>query len=175
MPTAEIIPITRARRAHASDPASSPPSTIGRATEPMGSEAVAMLREIARSAAEVGADPSAPPIPDGELLSLCDQIVTCKRHVQQLWEAYRQEPRGTREINEFWRQQIHDAELAGRPLLVRAGKIRAAGPAGIYAKAMAVRHAGAQAGGLAKSLANDLLACAALRGILCPVTPGNAS
>jgi hypothetical protein len=100
---------------------------------------------------------------------LCDQIVVQNRCVSGLSQQWRETTFQSPKANGEWCAKIRAAERVARLLIVRAGKIGAVGPAGIYAKAVAVRHAGNHAAVLAKSLANDLLECAELRKILCPV------
>jgi hypothetical protein len=63
-----------------------------------------------------------------------------------------------------------------KPLLLRAGKMRAATAAGVYGKALLVRSSRTGTQVLAKSLAEDLMAMPGLRASLWPAgTDGDPS
>jgi hypothetical protein len=152
MPKAEITSITTGRRVPATDPQS---------------DEMAVLREIARSAAELGVDPSAAPHPDHELLGLCDQIVMLRRQADAAYDAWWLTPFHSKERASA-DYDMKRANRALRPPLVRAGNLRATTAAGLYAKAVAVSKASDSAAKLGKSLALDLLASAELRAVLWP-------
>ena len=61
------------------------------------------------------------------------------------------------------------ADKEAAPLLTQVGKMSAASPAGIYAKALLVRASKSGAASLAMSLAEDMIGCPALRATLWPV------
>ena len=86
-----------------------------------------------------------------------------------MWEEFRQllwpDPRQ----QELARQSIPMARLARRTALRAASRLPAKTAGGIFAKAMAVKHASDQAPVLARSLADDILRNSELRAVLCPV------
>jgi hypothetical protein len=156
MPTPEIVSVTAGKRVGARDPQSA---------------ALMLLREIARRAAEGGADPSAVVRPDHELLGLCDQIVMLRRQAEEALEALRAAPFRSQESRDASDSVKRIARALRRPVL-RVGTLRATSAVGLYAKAVAVSKAGACAAKLGRSLAFDLLACIELRAVLWPAVPG---
>jgi hypothetical protein len=157
MPKAEITPSTGYQHARGRDPQF---------------EAVVVLRQLARSTAELAADPSAAPHPDHELLGLCDQIATLRWQAAEALAAWNAAP----VQSQAYRDAQDDIKRTARGLrgpMRRAGILRATTAAGLYAKAIAVSKATDSALGLGKSLAQDLLACTELRAVLWPAaTPG---
>lgn len=124
----------------------------------------AMLRQLASDAAHGAADPSAVAHPDHELLDLCDQIVMLRRQQNEILEEWQDAAVSTQTHHENMKRN----QVALRKPMLRAGKLHAKTAAGIYAKAVAVRSAGLTGASLGKSLAEDLLACTALRAVLWP-------
>lgn len=127
---------------------------------------MALLARLAGDAMKAGADPSVAAGPDDELLALCDQITTIKRHVRLLSDACsRVEPGAPFCLVYKERQRV---DRTSRSAILRCGKLRAMTPAGLYAKAVAVGLCSDQATFLAKSLAADLLQNVELRKALWP-------
>lgn len=132
---------------------------------------IVRFREIAASSGDalfIASDE--PPHPDRELLDLCGDVLYWAKRSDELWEEWRNRPsrydnRG-RHLVERDDAKAADAKLT--QLLRRAKKLPATTPAGIYAKALAVRCSITGAAVLAKSLADDLIACRALRESLWP-------
>jgi hypothetical protein len=157
MPKAEIVCIRTGKPLHAAE-------TQSAAAVPFRESEFSTL--VGR-AMETGADPSALVSPDHELLMLCDQIVMLKRDANgRLREL--QDRTAPAPDDRLLYDRLKEAERLTRRPTLRAAKLRATTPAGIFAKAVAVRHMGISAMGLGKSLAEDLLASAELRAALWP-------
>jgi hypothetical protein len=128
---------------------------------------MALLSRLASDAMVAGADPSAPATPDHELLLLCDDIVTLKARANQLLADIRSIPSENAQTRQLW-DELRRTERAMRKPILRAGKLPAISPAGIFGKALVVRRCSNQAAVLAKSLADDLLTNTKLRNVLWP-------
>lgn len=151
MSKAEIISITTRR----------PISGNASSTDPM-----ALLSRLAGRVMASGADPSACVGADDELLMLCDTITTIKRHSHAMAEHARTLVDGPA-CRLAWAEHTRLDRSARKPILA-ATKLQATTPAGIFAKAVAIRSCSDQAAVLAKSMANDLLNSSALRKVLWP-------
>ena len=135
---------------------------------------IARLRVIAAQAGDALLT-EGPVTPDRVLLDTCADALHLFKHAQMLSEQRAGFFCRTSRPTEAERA-AHDAifkqerELSRRAggMLVGIKKMRAQTPAGIYAKAMVVRCSVSGAAHLAKSLAEDLLACEGLRATLWP-------
>lgn len=141
--------------------------------------AIALFRTIAASAGDALAT-EGPVHPDHQLLGLCADAL----HHLALAEAAMAGHRREMDLLRWdWSEAEKDAwrvrssaltETAARhnraaaPLLRKIARIGATTPAGIYGKATACKASRTGAAVLAKSLAEDLIACAALRAVLWP-------
>ncbi len=144
------------------------------------SVAIDRLRAIATESAEHLLHSDGPPHPDARLLDLCAEIGHQRRVADAALERRRagvaavwmcKTPTEAAEVVEA-QEKDEQATKHYVYLLRRAAKIKAATPAGIYAKAIAVRSSKTGAPYLAMSLAEDLLACEGLRKSLWPVETG---
>jgi hypothetical protein len=136
---------------------------------------MALLSGLAGRALASGADPSAVVGADDELLLLCDQIVTIKRQSYAMADHARALGTQSRALHDpavklAWAEHARLDRSARSPIL-RATKLHATTPAGIFAKAVAIRSCSDQAAVLAKSMANDLLNSPELRKVLWPAAP----
>jgi hypothetical protein len=127
-------------------------------------DAVVMLRRLAKGAAEAGADPQVVVAADLELLLVCDTILMLARQMDDAVAVYR-----THADNGHAHQEWKRLQRAMKPAMLRATRCRAATPAGMFAKAVAVKRVGLGAAVLAVSLADDLLESPELRAVLWPV------
>jgi hypothetical protein len=137
-------------------------------------DAMALLSRMAGRAMAGGADPSACVGADDELLMLCDDITRIKRQSEAMAKHARALGRQSRDVHDpavrlAWDEHTRMDRSARTPIL-RATKLHATTPAGIFAKAVAIRSCSDQATVLAKSLANDLLNSPELRKLLWPTT-----
>lgn len=136
-------------------------------TENTHAATVALLRDLAnRSAAAMVTE--GPVHPDQKLLDLADAAM----QVLSITNAYRAEilalwmnpyDRSVGPMVAAKGHEIAEAKRAARPILRRLGTIPATTPAGVVAKALCVRLSGGSAARLGQSLAEDLLACPAIR------------
>lgn len=141
---------------------------------------VARMREIAAQGGDSLLLANGPPHPDHELLDVCGEALHFAKeaaalraqhdamHDGRIWTARTRAESAV--LWEAWHQQ--EAELVQR--LRRAKKLRATTPAGIYAKALAVRCSSTGAAVLARSLAEELIDCKALRESLWPTKTAEA-
>jgi hypothetical protein len=129
-------------------------------------ESMVLLSLLASRAMESGADPSAMVSPDHDLLMLCDEIIMRKRQVDKTFSEWRAgNPfQNQRDGYDDWKRE--NRSLRGP--LVRLGKLRAATPVGIFAKAVVAHRIGPSAAYLAVSLASDLLSSPGLREAIWP-------
>jgi hypothetical protein len=143
------------------------------------SPAINRLRAIAADAGDALLT-EGPVQPDHKLLDLCAEALHVLVHAERAWVA---RPKWVGESDQKKRDAMLtlDKELmeawetgnkAAKPKMVAIAKIKATTPAGIYAKAMVVRASKTGAAGLAMSLAEDLVACDALRASLWPASGG---
>jgi|GEM_PF-4123968 len=135
------------------------------------------LREIAAEAADHVLLADGPVTPDAELLDLCAETLHLFSKARTL-KAERDlvpAPWLTGRLNRKAKAE-HERLFAGEENLVgqatalmrRIAKMPAKTPAGIYAKALIVKGSKGGAAGLAKTLAEDLIACRELRESLWP-------
>lgn len=142
--------------------------------------AIERLKAIAEEAGKRLLLADGPPHPDADLLDLCGDALYCRRLSQKAEAEYHTfpppygEPRPTgellrraKEAHDKWLRVSNEAVQLAK----RASKIRAATPAGIYAKALLVRTARSAAAALAQSLAEDLVSNPTLRASLWPAEP----
>jgi len=149
------------------------------------SPAIALFRDIAAQSADAMLT-EGPVNPDHRLLDLCAEALHhCTAEAQI--GAKRRQFYG-RDYMTLTEAERHAALLAdkvdladwqehqrlAKPSLVTLAKLKAATPAGIYAKAAVVRASKTGAANLAMSLAEDLLDCPGLRAILWPAEEGEA-
>jgi hypothetical protein len=140
------------------------------------SPAIDQLRVIAAQAGDALLT-EGPVHPDHELLGVCAECLHHRRLYAEAEKARRAlpypygNPPATAEQNRQ-RQELNDQSGVARDRAIqlsrRAVKLKAITPAGIYAKALVVRSAQSVAAVLAMSLAEDLIACEALRASLWP-------
>ena len=140
------------------------------------------LREIVRvSDRALLGEEDGPHTPDAELLAICATALELLTRSEKIWKEA---------SDRFWASStITDADRArhtgafkessalkqrAKPLMRRVTKMRATTGAGIYAKALVVRSSRTGAEVLAKSLADDLIACTGLRATLWPAAPESA-
>lgn len=128
-------------------------------------DVVAILRRLAKLSAEAGADPQASVAADLELLLVCDHIVALMRQLDEATAVWQRTPCQDHHPK---LEEMRRKKRALRPVLHRAMKCRASTPAGLFAKAVAVKRVGAGAAGLAVSLAQDLLNSPELRAAIWP-------
>lgn len=110
------------------------------------------------------------PHPDAGLLDLCVEIARLRGVAEAAWRRFADTPVGwskeQRVERDTLRAQERVASRALSCLLRRAGSLAATTPAGIYAKAIAVRTSKTGAALLGVSLAEDLIDNPALRASL---------
>jgi hypothetical protein len=118
-----------------------------------------------------------PPQPDYVLLDLCANALFAIKQ----YEIGMSEQRDRRCVTEaekaFCREiqaRCNDWQLKARHDMREAGKLAATTPAGLYAKALLVKHAKSNAPVLGLSLAEDFLAMDALRSSLWPAASASA-
>jgi hypothetical protein len=135
---------------------------------------IARLRSLAAQAGDALLT-EGPVTPDRVLLDTCADALHLFKHAQMLGEQrsgfFNRITRPTeaeRATHDALFAQEREATRRAGGMLVGIKKIRAQTPAGIYAKAMVVRCSVSGAAHLAKSLAEDLLACEGLRATLWP-------
>jgi hypothetical protein len=140
---------------------------------------IARLREIARPPDDLDRlVDNVQSHPDAQLLDLCSEALHLLRSARAVHEA-RPPWRNDWEVNGREAQAWRDAALRAleeseklvtraKPLLRRAGKMRAVTGAGVYGKALLVRSSRTGAQVLAKSLAEDLITIPGLRVSLWP-------
>jgi hypothetical protein len=117
-----------------------------------------------------------PHSPDAALLDLCAEALHLLTHAERARAAMLAMPaREERERRERARhfEDYRDGIRRAKPLLSRIRKLRATTGPGIYAKALVVRASITGAPHLAKSLAEDLVACDALRATLWAAEPAD--
>lgn len=119
-----------------------------------------------------------PVTPDADLLDLCGEALhllsASEKAKVASWallnaDHYDQETRAQRAA--LWADS-EKLVVDAKHVMLRIKKTPAATPAGIYAKALVVRGSVTGAAALAKSLAEDLIACRELRESLWPAPPG---
>lgn len=141
--------------------------------------AIALFRTIAASSGDALAT-EGPVHADHRLLGLCADalhhltlaeaiVAEHRREMDTLWCGWSEAEK------DAWRARCSALTEAAKrhnraaaPLLRAITRIRATTPAGIYGKAMACKASRTGAAVLAKSLAEDLVASAALRAVLWP-------
>jgi hypothetical protein len=147
-----------------------------RRTLPLGDALEATIEQMRQIAAHAGDTlllAEGPPDPDALLLELCSEAA---HHLRVAEAAY-----SARDIHSGaeWTEERRrrDAELMAeyyarlgdaKSPLRKATKLRAMTPAGIFAKALVVRMSMTGAAQMAMSLAEDMVACQALRATLWP-------
>jgi hypothetical protein len=131
---------------------------------------IARLREIVAESADHAILADGPVSPDAELLDLCSKALyllsraekaKAEAHLQKGgYEQYTDKMRAEddRSMGDYW-----SLNRQATPLMRAIAKIPAMTPAGIYAKALIVKGSKGGAAGLAKTLAEDLVACRELR------------
>lgn len=141
--------------------------------------AIALFHGIAASAGDALAT-EGPVHADHQLLGLCADALHHLNQAERLCAQIRQEvdegvwtpPDGKMDAlqgrHRALMAEAGECRRRAMPILRAIGKIKATTPAGIYAKAMACRASTTGSAVLAKSLADDLLACQALRALLWP-------
>jgi len=141
------------------------------------------LKEIAATSGDSLFLADGPPQPDWRLLDLCADALHAVKQGKKLMERRLAEapPLGrnwtpaeyARADGLFREAQAWDAKAV--QILRGAQKIKATTAAGIYAKALLVRHSKTGASGLAASLAADLIDCPGLRESLWPAPAHTAA
>jgi hypothetical protein len=157
-------------------------SAAGRDT-PFGADfsaTIAQMKALVAQSADRELLGEGPPHPDAALLDICAEIghqrkvaEAAFRHRLSLPPAHWMS-KTPAEALQITTAQMDDkaAEKKYGHLLRNAAKLKATTPAGIYAKAIAVRSSKTGARFLAVSMAEDLLACTALRASLWPAGEG---
>lgn len=153
-----------------------------KATTPTFAPAIARLREIAAQSGYALLT-EGPVNPDHELLELCADALHHLGHAQKADDARRDTPYGATDAehkayharNEGLYEEWKAGEARGKPYLPNITKLKAQTAAGIYAKAAVVKASKTGAACLARSLAEDLLACPGLREALWPAQKGRAA
>lgn len=137
--------------------------------------AIARMREIAAEAGDHLLLGDGPAHPDAALLDLCAEIAHQRKVAEATDRAYIANLRplylrsaADQADHDARRQEMDKASRSFAHLLRRASKLPATTAAGIFAKAIAVRSSHTGATVLAKSLAEDLIACPGLRTSLWP-------
>lgn len=126
-------------------------------------EAFALLVKLAQAPA----DPQELASPDHKLLTMCETLASLRKARAETDAEWRKHDFRSPEKARL-RELEKKILCAMRSPMVMIGRTPAATPAGLFAKAIAVRGAGHQAAGLGKSLAADLLANPRLRAALWP-------
>jgi hypothetical protein len=133
------------------------------------------LREIAAEAADHAILADGPVTPDADLLDLCAEALHLLSRADKVHANYHATPAyglggtpATRAEREALWGEAGFLHREARPLMRRLSKTAAKTPAGIYAKALVVKGSVTGAASLAKSLAEDLIACRELRESLWP-------
>ncbi len=144
-------------------------SATGKREDPVALEPViARLRQIAAEAGDHLLLADGPSNPDRKLLDLCAEIIEQRKTadaVLQRWKDAHGD--GYHPLYAV----LHKETGRLRSLLREAGKLHATTGAGIYAKALAVRHSKSAAPLLCFTLAEDLIANPALRALLWGTEP----
>lgn len=144
-------------------------SATGKREGPVDLEPViARLRQIAAEAGDHLLLGDGPPNPDAKLLDLCATILDVDAEAKAIDREAR--------INFNHRMPDFRAEMDKRDIVQkravvpigRVSKIEAKTAAGIYAKALVLRHRAGYPSTLALSLANDFINCPGLRSALWP-------
>jgi hypothetical protein len=126
---------------------------------------IARLREIVAETTDSLIFGGGSSHPDAALFDLCAEALHLLAHAE-VARAALSATRGEK-YDRLWKEYDGGVKRA-KPLLSRIRKLRAVTGAGIYAKALVVRTSRTGAPELAKSMAEDLIACAGLRAILWP-------
>jgi len=131
--------------------------------------AMARLREIAAQAGDHLLLGDGPPHPDARLLELCADAVQLLRTTDHALDTCRQRAE-SEDYDEDEARRLGGVCVAASKnataVMKRIAKLPARTGAGIYAKAMVVRASREGAPKLAMTLAEDLIACHALRASL---------
>jgi hypothetical protein len=145
------------------------------APTPIDSAVVARLREIAALSGDTLLLANGPPHPDYVLLDVCGEALEHAAQECKVREQAHQVRSGRESMTDADREEsarLHQVANHHQHEAVRLGraaiKLRASTPAGIYAKALLVRASSTGAAVLARSLATELVECAALRASLWP-------
>jgi hypothetical protein len=107
--------------------------------------------------------------PDAALFDVCAEALHLLAHSEAARDAAFacSRTRDDQKYDRLWEEYVSGVKKA-TPLLSRIHKLRAVTGAGIYAKALVVRASRTGCPKLAKSMAEDLIACAGLRAMLWP-------
>lgn len=140
-------------------------------------QAARRFREIAAPTLEQLIATDGEPHPDAQLLDFAgealawlieaERLEAQRRAIYEACTRYSLESRERAKCEQLWELREEKVQAA-KTLMRRVRKIRATTGAGIYAKALLVRHSKTGAPELAASLAEDLIAVPALRASLWP-------